>query len=160
MKKNLKRKRSRVENASLIKSYNSMVRQEYIDLDYINKLNSKDKTCKLPNGSFVTELEYMSIFMAEWNNGEVSKQSEAKKNKFHRTAKEVKDCTDRNNSRNRDSYGITQAKRLLTHSDPAYMNDLIDDNRNINTDNVEDSIIEFLDEAKKTSNSSQDTNDK
>jgi hypothetical protein len=105
-----KPRREQVKHAALNPRYNSRVRQEYIDQDYINELDDKIKNCKLPNGDMVTELEYLSLFMEEWNNASVGKQSEAENNVFHRTAKEVKDCTDRNNFRNGDLYGLLRNK--------------------------------------------------
>lgn len=159
MKKKQKSKRSRVPHASLKKNYNSKIRQEYIDLDYIDKLDDTVKNCKLPNGKMVTQLEYMSIFMKEYNSGGVGKQSEAKKNAFHRTAQEVKDCTDRTNFRNRDQYGIAKATHgangrigLTELSD-------VDDETVISTNYTEDIMVELLDRSKNLAESSDDGDD-
>jgi len=107
-KKNPNNKRKNVKHASLKKRYNSRIRQEYLDMDYIDQLDDTKKNCELPDGTMVTEMEYMSLFMKEWNNASIAEDSvkdktdeAAKENKFHRTSKEAKTCTDRNNERNR-----------------------------------------------------------
>ena len=161
MKENKKKKprRSSVKNASLKKQYNSRIRQEYIDMDYIDKLDDKTKNCKLPDGTMVTELEYIAIFMKEWNNGGVGKQSEAKKNKLHRTPKQVKDCTDRNNQRNRDEYAIAKARNLVYKFDYETLKNFIEKEQEVGYNYVEDALIDVLDDAKQTQDTSSDTDD-
>ena len=107
----------------------------------------------------VTELEYMEIFMKEWNNGEVGKQSTAKRNKLHRTAKKVKDCTDRTNQRNRDIYSIAKARNLVFQMDYESLKEFIEKEKVINTNYIEDNMIDILDEMKKTSYPSSDSKD-
>jgi len=159
MKKPKSNRHNNTKDASLKKGYNTRIRQEYIDLDYADKLDDTKKTCKLPNGKMVTELEYMSLFMKEWNNGNVGKQKDAKKNAFQRTAKDVKDCTDRTNARNRDQYGIAKARNLVHKVEATYLKEVVDSNRDINPDQVEDAMIEFLDQAKKTSSTTDNSED-
>lgn len=153
--KEKKLRRDQVKYPSLVKKYNSRIRQEYLDLDYIDQLDDTKKNCKLPDGTMVTEMEYMALFMKEWNAAGVGKQSEAEQNAFHRTAQEVKDCTDRNNARNWDLYGNLRNKvdvkipklldyeELVNHSDPdkALENQL---SKEIDPRRIEDSYIEFL----------------
>lgn len=156
-KKKAKNRRQNVPHASLKKEYNSKIRQEYIDLDYVDKLDNTKKNCKLPTGEMVTELEYMSLFMKEWNSGGVSKQSEAEKNKFHRTAEEVKTSTDRTNERNRDQYGLAKARNLMIKMDHGALNEIIEKERVINTNYVEDALIDYLDESKELNESTDDS---
>jgi len=160
MSKKKKTNRSKVKNASLKKQYNSRIRQEYLDLDYLDKLDDTKATCKLPDGRMVTELEYIALFMKEWNSGGVGKQADAKENSFHRTAKEVKACTDRTNERNRDEYGIAKAKKLVNRVEFDTIKELSERKENINYNYVEDALIDVLDEMKKTSNTSDDSNKK
>lgn len=150
-------RRSSVKNASLMKSYNTRIRQEYIDLDYLDKLDDTKKNCKLPDGTKVTELEYMAIFMKEWNSGGVSKQSDAKKNKLHRTAKDVKNCTDRTNARNRDQYSRAKAQNLVHKIEDDKLKDFIERNEVISTNHVENALVDYLDSFKKTDDSNGDT---
>ena len=104
----------------------------------------------------VTELEYLSRFMEEWNNASVGSQSKAENNAFHRTAEEVKDCTDRNNQRNNDMHGILRNKadrknnkKLLSYesivnaTDPTKTleNEL---SKDINPASIEDAYVDFL----------------
>lgn len=152
MKKEKKSIRSKIKNASLKKQYNSRIRQEYLDLDYIHKLNDTKKTCQLPDGTKVTELEYMAIFMKEWNSGGVGKQKEAKKNKLHRTAKDVKTCTDRTNARNRDQYGQAKAQNLVVKMEYETLKTHMEKAKAITENYVEDAMIEMLDQSKKVSN--------
>ena len=152
-------RRAKVKNPSLKKGYNSRIRQEYIDMDYISELDDTVKNCELPNGEMVTELEYISIFMKEWNSGGVSKQSEAKTNKIHRTAKEVKDCTDRTNSRNRDQYSIAKAQNRVHKMDNSVLSDFVDDSILTNVNHMEDALIDFIDHSKKLHNSAGDSDD-
>lgn len=155
-----KRKQSKqVQDKYFKKQYNSKIRQEYTDLDYIHKLDNTKKNCKLPDGTMVTEFEYMNIFMKEWNNADVGKQSEAKKNKFHRTAEEVKDCTDRNNSRNRDEYGIAKANNLVSKLEQTALGHVIDTTQAINPDKIENALIELLDQSKKLTKTSSNSNE-
>jgi hypothetical protein len=156
-----KTRRNRSKNPALVKRYNSKIRQEYIDLDYLDKLDDTKRNCKLPDGTMVTELEYMNLFMTEWNSGGVGKQSEAKKNKLHRTAELVKDCTDRTNGRNRDSYSIAKATNNLYYAEDIIKDREINDRGDLTDgrNNMEDAIIEALDHAKETGNTSSDTNE-
>ena len=158
-KKNPKNRRKRVPQASLEKRYNSRIRQEYIDMDYIKKLDNTKKNCKLPDGTMVTELEYMDLFMREWNNASVPKQAEPEKGKLHRTAKEIKSCTDRNNQRNADIYGIAKARNLVYKMDYETLKEYIEDKETVNYNYVEEAMIDILDKAKHSSGTTEDGDD-
>lgn len=142
--KKQKPRRSRVPNASLKKGYNSKIRQEFIDQDYLHKLSEK-------------ELKFLDDFMSEWNNASVGKQSEAENNRFHKTAKEVKECTDRNNNRNNDVYGIAKARNLVSKQDYSALKDFIENKEPVNNNFVEDALIDFLDNAEDLKKSTDDT---
>lgn len=157
--KTKKNRRQSVKFASLKKEYNSRIRQEYLDQDYLDVLDDTVKNVKLPDGTMVTQLEYIAIFMKEYNNAGVGKQSDAKDNKFHRTAKEVKDCTDRNNRRNRDQYGRAKIYNLMNNADYNDLVHLIDKESVINPNSTEDAMIELLDKSKKL-NKATDNSDK
>lgn len=156
-----KPRRNKVKHAALKKNYNSKIRQEYIDIDYVDDLNDTVANCKLPDGRMVTEREYMSIFMKEWNNGGVGKQSKAKKNSFQRTAALVKDSTDRTNKRNVDMWGQAKAMNRGYIMSPDVLQHIIDENRD-NTPGlnvVEDSMVDYLDNAKELGDSTGDSDE-
>jgi len=152
-------RRIQTKTPSLQKRFNTRIRQEYIDQDYIHKLDDTKKNCKLPDGSLVTELEYMAIFMKEWNSGGVGKQKEAKKNRIHRTAKEVKNCTDRTNSRNRDQYGVAKARNLVHTVDNEALAEFVDKGVDVASNSLEDALIDYLDYTKKVNESTGESNE-
>lgn len=143
-----KQRRDKVKYPSLDVRFNTRIRQEYTDLDYVNKLDDTKKVHKLPNGQMVTEKEWMSIFMSEWNNASVPKQAEASKGKLHRSKKRIKECTDRNNDRNNDVYGIAKARNLAHHIEPYALNKKIEETTYSSTNNVEDAFIDMIDKDK------------
>ena len=155
-KKKKTTKRSKVKNASLKKRYNSRVRQENIDMDYLDQLNDIDKNVKLPNGKMVTELEYMAIFMSEYNNASVPKQSEPRKGKIHRTKALIKDCTDRNNWRNNDLISAVRAENKMVKGDYSSLIDLLDEEHTPSQNEQEDILIDLIDNLH---NSGGDTED-
>lgn len=157
--KKLKPRRASVKHAALKKNYNSKIRQEYIDIDYVDKLDDTKANCKLPNGKMVTEREYMSIFMKEWNNGGVGAQKDAKKNAIQRTKAQVKDSTDRTNKRNVDLWGQAKAMNRGYTFSPEYMEDIIDSSRdNLGSNNIEDAMVDYLDNAKELGKAGDDSN--
>lgn len=72
---------------------NSARRHEQLDMDYLDKLNEE-------------ELEWYNKFMNEYMSGMFPKDDKGnyKKDNFHKTRKERKTCTDRNNARKRDLF--------------------------------------------------------
>ncbi len=100
-----KSKRSRVKNANLVPSYNARVRQEYIDFDYIDKLNEEEKA-------------WLNKFMGEYNNGGYNANSPEKN--IH-PPEYKKELYDKNNHQNNDLYGNIKAKvantKLLNYDD-------------------------------------------
>lgn len=143
--KKSKKRRSKIKNASLVKKYNSKLRQEYLDYDYLEQLSEE-------------ELEFLNDFTSEWLNASVPSQKNARKARFHKTKKLVKDCTDRNNARNRCMYGLAKAGHALDSTGTSHqLSDYIDDVSNIHkTEDVLNEIIdlkrEHLGETKNNSN--------
>lgn len=153
-----KPRRSKIKYPALERRMNTRIRQEYTDLDYVDKLDDTEKKHELPDGTKVTEKEWMNYFMKEWNNGSIAKDSikdktgeAAKKNKFHRTPQEAKQCTDRNNSRNNDVYGVAKARNRINDTD------IVDFESRAKYHNTEDDIIELLDYIKESSESTDNT---
>lgn len=128
-----KKARSQIKHPSLVKKYNSRVRQEFLDADYLHLLNPE-------------ELAFYAKFMEEENNASFKNDG----TDFNKTKEERKKIYDRNNFRNRDQWGLTNAKvaatNLLNYED--YHN-LVEDeyNRDINPANMENSYIEFIDDV-------------
>lgn len=102
-------------------------------MDYVHKLSEEEAT-------------WLNDFMNEWNNAAVGKQSEAENNRFHKTAKEVKDCTDRNNHRNQDVYGRAKAQNRVHELDYETLKEFVEKKqKRSHTNLVEDMMIELLD---------------
>lgn len=117
--------RKNVKFPGLKKHYNSKVKQEYMDADYVHILNDDEK-------------QWLSDFMDEYYGAKLDFKN-LENNRFHKTEKDKKACTDRNNARNRCVYGLAKAggKRIS-----------IDDmDQDVDTFS-EDDLIEILDEKK------------
>lgn len=143
-----KQKRDKEKHPSLKPQFNTRIRQEYTDQEYADDLDDTKKVHKLPSGQMVTAKEWLSIFMNEWNNASVPKQEDAHKGKLHRSKKRIKECTDRNNARNSDVYGIAKARNLAHHIEPYALNKKIDETVYSATNNVEDAIIDMMDKER------------
>lgn len=122
-------RRSKVKYPGLNPRYNSKIRQEYIDYDYIDKLSDKEKDLL----NRFTEEHYGANFKHEGK-------------KLFTSKKQRKICTDGNNARNRCSFGNTRAKTGLLYYDSENMSDLIESQQYTeNGRNVEDAIIDYID---------------
>lgn len=127
----MKKPRNKVTNPNLIKKYNSRVRQEYIDMDYLEQLNE-------------AELEWMNKFMGEYNNASFNNDG----TDIDQSAEGKKSAYDRNNARNRCLYGQIKAKvantKLLNYEN--VINVVEEEmSRDINPSNMENAYIDFLD---------------
>lgn len=148
--KKQKSRRSKVKHAALKKRYNSRIRQEYIDMDYLDQLSEE-------------ELQWMNDFMKEWNNAGVSgikdktNKTAEESNRFHKTAKEAKECTDRNNSRNRDMYSIAKAQNMIHKEDYEIIAGWLEEKEPVSNNYTEDAMVELLDESEKLGQSTDDT---
>jgi hypothetical protein len=146
VKKQRKSRRSNSKYPGLDKKLNLKIRQEIYDQDYINKLSDDEK-------------RWLSSFNEEYINANFNHDGERIHPKKFKT-KTVKatgkrrkvdifkkDCEDRNNSRNRDSYSITKIHDML--KDESEIATELEMQRSTNHGDVEDNIIEMLDLSKK-----------
>jgi hypothetical protein len=124
------KRRSKVKHPGLKKGYNSKVKQEYMDQDYIPKLSNSEK-------------DFLSDFNEEYYGANLDFQN-LENNRFHKTKEEKKACTDRNNARNRCTYGVAKAGGKL---DTKLQNDSDKPNPKyeLSSDNPEDALIELID---------------
>lgn len=117
-----KKRRSQIKYPGLVNKYNSKIKQEYLDQDYIKKLSPEEK-------------QFLSDFNEEYYGANLDFE-DLENNRFHKTEKEKKDCTDRNNARNRCVYGISKTASKLDEIDKAPVQD---------TGDIEDLLIEYID---------------
>lgn len=129
----------------LEKNATKLIRQEYMDYDYVDKLSSEEK-------------QWLADFTDEYYNASVGKQSdEGKNNRFMKSKKEIKDCTDRNNWKNNDVYGKKRAKRELVGGDYNSISDFLDIRADKTINTTENAIVDILDKVKNFENTSKDT---
>lgn len=134
-------KRSKEKYPSLKRNYNSKVRQEYIDYDYIDDLDDESK-------------KFLDDFNNEYYGASVGKQDdEGKDNRFIKGydkdgLSEVKKVQDANNQRQRDMLGRVRNKvgatKLLNYEDSKAIVDDYTQRNNQPTD-YEDALIDYLD---------------
>lgn len=135
MKKNNKR--------GLEQKQNLKIRQELLDSDYLGKLNL-DELCWLNNFN----LEYVGAQFKHEGRRIHKKKLAIKIEK--KSGKEIvydvarKDCEDRNNSRNRDSFGITKMNNILSY-DLKACDKAANKNQNTTVNQREDLMIDLID---------------
>ncbi len=135
-----KKKRDQVKHPGLKKGYNSRVRQEYMDQDYVKDLTEEQKS-------------WLSDFNSEYYGADLDFKN--LKNNLHNTKKLKKDCTDRNNAQNRCAYGIAKAGNRIndvntfTEIQDAINIDLGPDDEIHSDPDIENALIEFIDSKKK-----------
>jgi hypothetical protein len=141
-----KTKRSKLKYPALTKGYNSRVRQEYSDFDYLDQLNEE-------------ELVFLNKFVEEEMNASFKKDG----TDFNKTDEERRAIYNKNNARNRCLYGRQRnrvgATKMLNYEDSI---DLIELENEINTDYIEDTMIEYMDslnQSAETGNSTDNGND-
>lgn len=146
--KKKKTNRKKQKFPSLTRKYNSRVRQEVLDYDYIDKLSDEEK-------------QFLEDFNKEFYEARVGRQAdEGKNNRFTKGRKAVKEAQDNNNKRNSDLYGRVRNKvgatKLLNYEDVL---NIVEENlsRDIDPNALEDALIDYLDYAKESSNDSSDT---
>lgn len=127
-----KTKKRRPEYAALNPRYISKIKQEYLDIDYTQQLNDKEK-------------KWLNDFMAEHLNAEVPAQRDAKKSRFHKSKKKVKQVTDANNARNRDSFSQTRAQGRLMYLSNESMSKHFDSKVGNIANETEDNLIGIMD---------------
>lgn len=88
-------KRRATKYAGMYKQLHPRSRRDYIDADYVSTLSNEDKA-------------FYSKFIDEYYGATLAsaKKKWRWKNDFHKTPKERKTCTDRNNAQNRDIFAI------------------------------------------------------
>jgi len=107
----------------LNKNLFSKIKQEYFDIDYTDKLDTKELK------------EFMSKFNEEYLGANLNGNGK----RLHKTKKLRKDCFDMNNARNRDVYSVSRATGRLFEHEP-WMDE--------ESYNPEDEIIEKIDKEK------------
>lgn len=123
--------RDKVKNPGLKKNKFSKIKQEYHDIDYAHKLDSKTAA-------------WLNNFMEEDLGARLNHPGK----KIYKTDADRKACYQRNNERNRDIYSNWRASgRLLTASSKAIEN-YLDSKMEETILNPEDEIIEALDRHK------------
>lgn len=91
--------RAKKKNPSLTKTYNTKVRNEHIDYDYLEGLSEE-------------ELKFLSKFTDEYY-GAVVDVENLENNLVATTPELKKECQTRNNAQNRCEYGIAKASNRL-----------------------------------------------
>lgn len=135
-------KRSQAKYPALNPKYTTKVRKEFHDIDYIDQLSDEPKL--QPDGSYMSEKEWMNKFMEEHlnasfknNEKDLIKDSEKKKKVYNE-----------NNSRNRDLYNISKVNGLL--QDRIEDSEAIIDSKSVeNAHSYEEAMIKLLDVKKK-----------
>lgn len=132
----------------LQKKSTRLIRQEYMDYDYVDKLNDEEK-------------QWLADFTAEHYNASVGKQSdEGKNNRFTKGKEAVKLSQTRNNKRNNDVYGKARAHRDLIFSNTEGVIDPQIRNKWVKQQAYEDALIEILDHKRNNlGDSGSDTDD-
>ena len=117
---------------SLYPQFNTKVRRDLLDADYINKLTPDEK-------------RWYAQFIDEYVGGAVekTKTGKVKSGHLHNTKALAKECYDANNRRNVDIMSVTKANRLLSVIDPEL--DTRDGWYITNPQLTEDSVISGLD---------------
>lgn len=134
-KKKKKTLRSKQKYPQFDPRFSPRVRAEYMDIDYADKL-PEDEFVEGPNGKMMSVKEWYHKFLSEYD--AASLDYKELNNNFHNTPELKKECTDRNNARNRCAYGIAKAGERVTDMLPK---DSIPNNFNF----AEDTIIDLLD---------------
>jgi hypothetical protein len=129
--KNEKKKktpRRKVKYPALKKQYNSRIRQEYIDYDYIDQLGKK-------------ELDFLNRFTEEETNANFKHGGKL----INKTDKEKRACYNRNNSRNRDIYSIAKARGQVIDKEDWFVDFCV-----MNEDEYisEDDLIDIIDKKR------------
>ena len=138
-----KTKRSKQKYPALVKKYNSRVRQEYNDFDYLDQLNEE-------------QLAFLNKFVEEEMNASFKKDG----TDFNKTDEERRAIYNKNNARNRCLYGRQRnrvgATKMLNYEDSV---DLIESEQDYQSDAIEDAMIEYMDSLNKTGEASESTDD-
>ncbi len=128
-----KTKRSKQKYPALVKKFNSRVRQEYLDFDYLDQLTDEQK-------------EWLNKFTEE----ELNASFKNDETDFNQDKEEKRKIYNKNNARNRCLYGQVKNKvgatKMLNYEDST---NLIDEKNTVSDDYIEDAIIDYIDSKKK-----------
>jgi hypothetical protein len=133
---------------------NLKIRQEEIEVDYLDKLNDKEKAWlnqfnkEFVLASFKKEDKKDRLHPVVYVTKKVKTTGKKKKIDVYK-----KDCEDRNNSRNRDSYGITKINNMLKGEKGLIA---VENNRSTNLHETENTLIEYLDQRESGSNTEKE----
>lgn len=131
----------------LQKKSTRLIRQEYVDYDYVDKLSDYEK-------------QWLADFTIEHYNASVGKQKdEGKDNRFMKSKEDIKDCTDRNNWRNNDVYGKKRAHNELIYSQAEGTIDPQIRNKWAKQQSYEEVMVKLLDEKRKNLNKTGEDSD-
>lgn len=123
----MKKKTKRPPDASLKPNYNSKIRQEFLDYDYLNKLDK----------------EIYDWLAAVTHEDNCANFNHPLPKVIKKTKKNTSEIYDKNNARNRDSFGATKAQNRLLYLEggsPEFLDDY-----DISERNPEDALIEMID---------------
>jgi hypothetical protein len=124
----MKKSKKKLPNDSSLKSnYNSKVRQEFLDYDYLNKLSKE-------------EYDWLAAFTHEDNCANLNHNGDKV---FDRDKKTTKKLYDKNNARNRDAFGVSHAHKRLMYMEQTDLS-FLDDNE-ARSRNPEDHLIDMID---------------
>jgi hypothetical protein len=129
-----KKRRDKVKYPGLNKQYTTRIRQEYLDMDYIDQLSEDDK-------------KWLNRFFEE----ELNSQFKNDGTDLNKTKEERKKIYDRNNAQNRDLYGSLKNKdnkfknNKLVNIDSIAGELEIELSEELHPKAIEDAYIEFLD---------------
>lgn len=136
-----KTRRSKQKYPALNRKFNSRVRQEYLDYDYLDQLSEE-------------ELEFLNKFTEE----ELNASFKNNDTDFNQSKEEKRAIYGRNNARNRCLYGRQRnrvgATKMLNYEDSV---GLIENEQDINSNYVEDALIDFIDSNLENTNDLGDT---
>ena len=112
------------------KQYNSKIKHEYLDQDYIEELSEQEK-------------DWLNKFNEEYYGASLDyKQLD---NNFHNNERLKKDCTDRNNARNRCVYGLAKATGRIIDPSMTGLGKVDETVENQSDANIENYVIDYLD---------------
>jgi hypothetical protein len=114
------------------KHYTSRVRQEFLDIDYLDQLSDKEK-------------QFLHSFLEEYLGGNFQHSGK----QLIKSKKKMRELWRENNSRNRDLYGLSKARGALFSLDEIGYNavdqNMIEHIEGTNYDVTEDSMIDLID---------------
>lgn len=123
------KKRDKTKTPGLEKNLFSKIKQEYFDIDYIEKLSESEKL-------------WLSQFMEEYLGANVSKDRMQRvygKDVLHKEDVKRKNCFNMNNARNRDVYSVSRVTGKITFAEDVVEKPQLDRYE------MEDELIDFID---------------